>query len=210
MEHLFPYHNDHHDRKQHIAENIRCQQRRGVAVKHLVGDFSRSLHIAVFLKGKLEDQCHVRKHSMDIAPADRAGEIGDLKQLDPLLLLRLGTVPLQELPHLVKSYVIERRPENTADNADHHAPCGHIEIGDFDHQSDGFRALGFPGRRKQEVADHIERAPNHARNKRSFFFAHFHCLPPNLIFTICIFIIPSPTFARKRKKPLTDGSFKSV
>ena len=34
----------------------------------------------------------------------------------------------------------------------------------------------------------------------------FHCLSPNPIFTICIFIIPSPTFARKRKKPLTDGS----
>ena len=31
-----------------------------------------------------------------------------------------------------------------------------------------------------------------------------------LIFTICIFIIPSPTLARKRKKPLTDGSFKSL
>ena len=30
------------------------------------------------------------------------------------------------------------------------------------------------------------------------------------IFTICIFIIPSPTFARKRKKPLTDGSRRSL
>lgn len=41
-------------------------------------------------------------------------------------------------------------------------------------------------------------------------YQNFHCLPPNLIFTICIFIIPSPTLARKRKNPLTDGSFKSV
>ena len=41
-------------------------------------------------------------------------------------------------------------------------------------------------------------------------YQNFHCLPPNLIFTICIFIIPSPTLARKRKKLLTDGPFKSV
>jgi len=152
--------------------------------KNLIGDLCCRLHIAVFLKGKLEDQRHVRKHSMDIAPADCAGKIGDLKQLDPFLLLRLGEMHLQELPHLVKSYVIERRANHAADNTDHHAPCGHIEIGDLDHQPDGFRALGFPGRRKQEVADHIEQAPNHARNKRSFFFAHFHCLPPNPISTL--------------------------
>ena len=38
----------------------------------------------------------------------------------------------------------------------------------------------------------------------------FLYLPPNLILTICIFIMPSPTLARKRKKPLTDGSFKSL
>ena len=38
----------------------------------------------------------------------------------------------------------------------------------------------------------------------------FHCLSPNPIFTICIFIPLSPTFARKRKKPLTEGSFKSL
>ena len=31
-----------------------------------------------------------------------------------------------------------------------------------------------------------------------------------LIFTICIFIIPSPTLARKRKKPPMEGSFKSL
>ena len=77
-------------------------------------------------------------------------------------------------------------------------------------QSDGFRALGFPGRRKQKVADHIEQAPDHSRNKRSFFFTRFHFLPPNPIFTICIFIMPLPTFARKRKKPLTDGSRRSL
>ena len=39
---------------------------------------------------------------------------------------------------------------------------------------------------------------------------HSKCLFQKLIFTICIFIIPSPTFARSRKNPLTDGSFKSV
>ena len=39
---------------------------------------------------------------------------------------------------------------------------------------------------------------------------HSKRLFQKLIFTICIFIMPSPTFARKRKKPLTDGSFKSV
>ena len=38
----------------------------------------------------------------------------------------------------------------------------------------------------------------------------FHCLSPNPIFTICIFIPLSPTFARHRKKPLTEGSFKSL
>ena len=38
----------------------------------------------------------------------------------------------------------------------------------------------------------------------------FHCLSPNPIFTICIFIPLSPTLARKRKKPLTEGSFKSL
>ena len=38
----------------------------------------------------------------------------------------------------------------------------------------------------------------------------FHCLSPNPIFTICIFIPLSPTFARNRKKPLTEGSFKSL
>ena len=36
-----------------------------------------------------------------------------------------------------------------------------------------------------------------------------YALHPNPIFTICIFIIPSPTFARNRKKPLTEGPFKS-
>ena len=39
---------------------------------------------------------------------------------------------------------------------------------------------------------------------------HSKRLFQKLIFTICIFIIPSPTLARKRKKPLTDGSFKSL
>ena len=39
---------------------------------------------------------------------------------------------------------------------------------------------------------------------------HSKRLFQKLIFTICIFIIPSPILARKRKKPLTDGSFKSV
>ena len=38
----------------------------------------------------------------------------------------------------------------------------------------------------------------------------FHALPPNPIFTICIFIPLSPTLARNRKKQLTDGSFKSL
>ena len=95
------------------------------------------------------------EHSMNIAPADRAGEIGDLKQLDPFLLLRLGEALLQKLPHLVKTDVIECRSENTADDADHHAPCCHIKIGDLDHQPNGFCALAFPGRRKQKVADHI-------------------------------------------------------
>ena len=37
-----------------------------------------------------------------------------------------------------------------------------------------------------------------------------HCLSPNPIFTICIFIPLSPTLARNRKKPLTEGSFKSL
>ena len=37
-----------------------------------------------------------------------------------------------------------------------------------------------------------------------------HFFPPNPIFTICMFIIPSPTRARRRKKPLTDGSFRSL
>ena len=41
-------------------------------------------------------------------------------------------------------------------------------------------------------------------------YQNFHSLPPNPIFTICIFIIPSPTFARNRKKPLTEGSFRSL
>ena len=38
----------------------------------------------------------------------------------------------------------------------------------------------------------------------------FHCLSPNPIFTICIFIPLSPTLARNRKKPLTEGSFRSL
>ena len=37
-----------------------------------------------------------------------------------------------------------------------------------------------------------------------------HCLPPNPIFTICIFIPLSPILARNRKKPLTEGSFRSL
>ncbi len=37
-----------------------------------------------------------------------------------------------------------------------------------------------------------------------------HCLSPNPIFTICIFIPLSPTLARNRKKPLTEGSLKSL
>ena len=38
----------------------------------------------------------------------------------------------------------------------------------------------------------------------------FHCLSPNPILTICIFIPLSPTLARNRKKPLTEGSFRSL
>ena len=38
----------------------------------------------------------------------------------------------------------------------------------------------------------------------------FHCLSPNPIFTICIFIPLSPILARNRKKPLTEGSFRSL
>ena len=41
-------------------------------------------------------------------------------------------------------------------------------------------------------------------------YQHSHFLPPNPIFTICIFIPLSPTFARNRKKPLTDGSRRSL
>ena len=41
-------------------------------------------------------------------------------------------------------------------------------------------------------------------------YQNFHSLPPNPIFTICIFIPLSPTLARNRKKPLTEGSFKSL
>ena len=37
-----------------------------------------------------------------------------------------------------------------------------------------------------------------------------HCLSPNPIFTICIFIPLSPTLARNRKKPLTEESFRSL
>ena len=50
-------------------------------------------------------------------------------------------------------------------------------------------------------------------NQRLYVPRHpgvFHCLPPNLIFTICIFIIPSPILARKRKNLLAEGSFKSL
>ena len=55
---------------------------------------------------------------------------------------------------------------------------------------------------------------SHAGGSVSSFFCHIkeqvlHDISPNLIFMICIFIIPSPTRARKRKKPLTDGSFRS-
>ena len=39
---------------------------------------------------------------------------------------------------------------------------------------------------------------------------HSKRLFQKLIFTICIFIIPSPTFARSRKKPPMEGSFKSL
>ena len=37
-----------------------------------------------------------------------------------------------------------------------------------------------------------------------------HCLPPNPILTICIFILLSPILARNRKKPLTERSFRSL
>ena len=39
---------------------------------------------------------------------------------------------------------------------------------------------------------------------------HSKRLFQKLIFTICIFIMPSPNFARKRKNPLTDGSRRSL
>ena len=39
---------------------------------------------------------------------------------------------------------------------------------------------------------------------------HSKHLFQKLIFTICIFITPSPNLARKRKKPLTDGSRRSL
>jgi len=41
-------------------------------------------------------------------------------------------------------------------------------------------------------------------------YQNFHSLSPNPIFTIYIFIPLSPTLARNRKKPLTEGSFKSL
>ena len=49
-------------------------------------------------------------------------------------------------------------------------------------------------------------AAQHARA----VYQNLHRFPPNRIFTICIFIPWSPTFARKRKKPLTDGSRRSL
>ena len=48
-----------------------------------------------------------------------------------------------------------------------------------------------------------------AQNARTIY-QNFHSLPPNPIFTICIFIPLSPTLARNRKKPLTEGSLKSL
>ena len=47
------------------------------------------------------------------------------------------------------------------------------------------------------------------KNARTIY-QNFHTLPPNLIFTICIFIPLSPTLARNRKMPLTEVSLKSL
>lgn len=65
---------------------------------------------------------------------------------------------------------------------------------------------------------HIKNSNNtHAKEKRSKLnlpcqdilqLQKFY-LPLNDIFTICILRALSPSFARKRKKPLTDPSFKS-
>ena len=61
----------------------------------------------------------------------------------------------------------------------------------------------------QWIAEHGDEKEAIAFNIKVDVF-HSKRLFQKLIFTICIFIIPSPTLARKRKNPLTDGSFKSV
>ena len=91
---------------------------------------------------------------------------------------------------------------HTEANQPLHRRVSHIILGVVaEHGDDGaVRAvLARPIRAVKAIAFNIKVDVFHS--KRLF---------QKLIFTICIFIIPSPTFARSRKNPLTDGSFKSV
>ena len=56
----------------------------------------------------------------------------------------------------------------------------------------------------------VEDAPDQLFIGDCTIYQNFHSLPPNPIFTICIFIPLSPTLVRNRKKPLTEGSFRSL
>ena len=69
----------------------------------------------------------------------------------------------------------------------------------------GFVRVIAEHRRELRLERADEQRPHGLGHSRVCHFA----APPNWIFTICIFMRSSPTRARKRKKPLTDGSFRS-
>lgn len=197
-EHSLPDQHKHHRSEQYIAEEIGGQHRSGVSKKDPVGNVSRRPDIAVLLKGELEDQRHIHEHGVDIRPADRAGKISRPERLDPLLLFRRGTVQFQELVHLMKANIVQRRAEDAAEDADHHAPNVHIQVSNAHHQTDRIGALALACLCIQKIADHIEQAADHSECQRAFFSIYFHMFPPNPILTICIFNLLSPTLAEKR------------
>ena len=69
------------------------------------------------------------------------------------------------------------------------------------------RALVVPEHGGQLFAERAREQRPHAPRHPGIFH---RAAPPHSIFTICIFIVLSPTLDRNRKNPLTDGPFRSL
>ena len=152
QKHTLPDHHDHDERKNSVAQEERGHDGPCVAIEDAVGDLRRLLHVSVFFKDELENQCSVHKHGVYVRTADRSGQIGEAETINPLPLRRRAQMQREKLVHPVKAHVIQRRSRCAADDARRHAPDRHIEIGDL-HQADRIRALVPPDSGIKKIAD---------------------------------------------------------